>query len=80
MSNKKEPAEKVQTRGAKRMREKGCKLVQLWLDPSELQAISDAARSVRLPLATWIRKQSLYAADAAALERVREERREARGE
>jgi hypothetical protein len=80
MSNRKNPADKVQSRGAKRMKEKGCTVVQLWLDKGELGIMSDAARSLKLPLATWIRKQALHAAQAAALARVREHRRDDRGE
>jgi uncharacterized protein (DUF1778 family) len=43
-------------RGAQRMRERGCKLVQVWLDKNEAAVIEAAATKKGAKLATWVRE------------------------
>jgi len=52
----------TKNRGATRMREQGYKLVQVWLDPSELAMITDAVKRQGTPLATFIRRSAFEAA------------------
>lgn len=73
------PADKVQARGAARMRELGMKQVVVWLDTREQQLIADAANGEQLPVATWIRKTSLHAAEDAAKKKRSRARREDAG-
>jgi hypothetical protein len=68
---KKNPADRVQSRGTKRMKERGCKQVVVWLDPRELALIAAAAGSRKL--ATWIREKAYRAAEEQVRQRQRNE-------
>jgi hypothetical protein len=65
---------KVQTKGATRMRERGMKLVQVWLDKQEAALIGGAAVHARKPLARWIREAAFRAAEVAAQQLIQERR------
>jgi hypothetical protein len=56
-------------RGAQRMKARGRKRVELWLDDNELSQIAAAAGST--PLATWIRKKAFHAAGEVLADRRR---------
>jgi len=60
--SKKRKSDKL--RGASRMREQGCKMVQLWLAPEDWTLIRAAAkrRERWKPIATWIREVAIEAA------------------
>ena len=62
-------APKQRTRGAKRMREQGYKLVQVWLGPVEAGMIAAVAARSGQKVATWIREQAFTAAQVAEAER-----------
>lgn len=66
--------QKVQSRGAKRMKERGHKAVMVWLDPHEYTLIVAAAQREGKALATWMRGQAFHAAQKsqqAAIDRQR---------
>lgn len=69
MPRHKNPADKVKTRGAARMKELGMKRVTLWFDDRELAAIAAAVGTEKV--ATWIRKQAFHAAEAELAKRRR---------
>lgn len=77
---KKTAAEKIPSRGTARMQELGMKRVTVWLDSHELVLVAAAAAGDKKRLATWIREKAYHAAQAAAEERVRTQRRDARGD
>ena len=49
-------------KGGKRMKEFGYKCVQVWLDPSEVKAIDQAAAKEGMRRASWIRRKAIEAA------------------
>jgi hypothetical protein len=51
-------------RGATRMRQLGHKLVQVWLDPAEYDAVLDASRLECVKLSTYVRRGALEDARA----------------
>lgn len=59
MAKKKKP-EKL--RGARRMKEQGYKLVNVWLSPDELAVIERAAKLVERKLATFVREAAFGSA------------------
>lgn len=69
MPRHKNPADKVKTRGAARMKELGMKRVTTWFDDRELAAIVAAAGAEKV--ATWIRRQAFHAAEAVLAARRR---------
>lgn len=53
---KKKPAKKKPvSRGSRRMRDLGMKLVTVWLDPAEADIIEQAATMAGKPVATYVR-------------------------
>jgi uncharacterized protein (DUF1778 family) len=66
--------QKVASRGAKRMREQGYKLVQLWIDPNECGVIEAAARRVGEKVATWVRRVAYHEAQKAIHAATKERR------
>ena len=55
-TKKKKPAKKKpMSRGSRRMRDLGMKLVTVWLDPAEAEIIEQAAAMVGKPVATYVR-------------------------
>jgi len=51
-----------QLRGARRMKEFGYKLVNVWFDKSEAEAVADAAKARGVPVATFVRVTAFTAA------------------
>jgi hypothetical protein len=70
---------RVKVRGAKRMKDRGCKRVEMWLDARELSSVSAAAAADGMKLATWIREAAVHKAEEAHRERIREQQQLSRG-
>ncbi len=65
---------KQQIRGAKRMKERGRKRVELWLDANEFSLIAGEAARAGKALATWIREAAFHTAQKSEQEAAQRRR------
>jgi hypothetical protein len=69
----------VKTTGKTRMKELGCKVVEVWLDARELALVQAAADDEGKRLATYLREKAFHAAQGHALGKARAAQEDANG-